>query len=97
MRRGGVQAEQAVHRATGEGHNEQEEHHVRDVVFAEDASTVHTGSAPRVMAALRNLAIGRLRLLGTDNIAKATRAIRDAPEHALWIRDITDSPLLPGT
>lgn len=32
-----------------------------DVVFAEDASTVHTGSAPRAMAALRNLAIGRLR------------------------------------
>jgi hypothetical protein len=72
-------------------------HHVRDVVFAEDASTVHTGSAPRVMAALRNLAIGRLRLPGTDNIAKTTRATRDAPEHALWIWGITDSPLLPGT
>jgi hypothetical protein len=55
------------------------------VVFAEDASTVHTGSAPRAMAALRNMAIGRLRLLGADNIAKTTRAIRDAPEHALWI------------
>ena len=51
-------------------------------MFAEDASTVHTGSAPRAMAALRNLAIGRLRLLGADNIAKTTRAIRDAPEHA---------------
>lgn len=76
---------------------ENSSHHVRDVVFAEDASTVHTGSAPRAMAALRNLAIGRLRLLGADNIAKTTRAIRDAPEHALWIWGITDSPLLPGT
>ncbi|MET7694373.1 ISAs1 family transposase [Streptomyces sp. NPDC005483] len=76
---------------------ENSSHHVRDVVFAEDASTVHTGSAPRVMAALRNLAIGRLRLLGADNIAKTTRAIRDAPEHAVWIWGITDSPLLPGT
>ena len=47
---------------------ENSSHHVRDVVFAEDASTVHTGSAPRAMAALRNLAIGRLRLLGADNI-----------------------------
>ena len=37
------------------------------------------------------------RLLGADNIAKTTRAIRDAPEHALWIWGITDSPLLPGT
>ncbi|GGS26637.1 hypothetical protein GCM10010269_76570 [Streptomyces humidus] len=75
---------------------ENSSHHVRDVVFAEDASTVHTGSAPRAMAALRNLAIGRLRLLGADNIAKTTRAIRDAPEHALWTWGITDSPLLPG-
>ncbi|MER5347616.1 ISAs1 family transposase [Streptomyces mirabilis] len=76
---------------------ENSSHHVRDVVFAEDASTVHTGSAPRAMAALRNLAIGRLRLLGADNIAKTTRAIRDAPEHAVWIWGITDSPPLPGT
>mgnify|MGYP001048007096 CR=1 FL=1 len=76
---------------------ENSSHHVRDVVFAEDASTVHTGNAPRAMAALRNLAIGRLRLLGAGNIAKTTRAIRDAPEHAVWIWGITDSPLLPGT
>jgi hypothetical protein len=49
------------------------------------------------MASLRNLAIGRLRLLGADNIARTTRAIRNAPEHALWIWGITDSTLLPGT
>jgi hypothetical protein len=49
------------------------------------------------MAALRNLAIGRLRLLGADDVAKTTRAIRDAPEHALWIWGIAESPLLPGT
>lgn len=66
-------------------------------MFAEDASTVHTGSAPRVMAAFRNPAIGRLRPLGADTVAKTTRAIRDPPEHALWIWGITDSPLLPGT
>nr|WSZ18910.1 transposase [Streptomyces canus] len=76
---------------------ENSSNHVRDVVFAEDASTVHTGNAPRTMAALRNLAIGRLRLLGADNIAKTTRAIRDAPEHAFWIWGITDSPPTPGT
>ncbi|WP_181804110.1 hypothetical protein [Streptomyces shenzhenensis] len=39
----------------------------------------------RAMVALRKLAIGRLRLLGADNIAKTTRAIRDAPEHAVWL------------
>ncbi|MGW8885236.1 hypothetical protein [Streptomyces sp. NPDC055749] len=41
-------------------------------MFAEDASTVRTGSAPRALAASRNVTIGRLRLLGADNIAKTT-------------------------
>ena len=31
-------------------------HWVRDVTFGDDASTVRTGSLPRVMASLRNLA-----------------------------------------
>lgn len=64
-------------------------HHVRDVTFAEDASTVHTGSAPRAMATFRNLAIGLLKILGADNIAKTTRAIRDQPERALPLLGIT--------
>ncbi|MEU7318917.1 ISAs1 family transposase, partial [Streptomyces sp. NPDC007083] len=42
-------------------------HHIRDRTFAEDASTVHAATAPRAMAALRNLAIGALKLLGADN------------------------------
>jgi hypothetical protein len=33
-------------------------HHLRDVTSAEDACQVRTGTAPRVMASLRNLAIG---------------------------------------
>ncbi|MBF8194650.1 ISAs1 family transposase, partial [Nonomuraea sp. K274] len=46
---------------------------------AEDHSQVRTGNAPRAMATLRNLAIGALRLTGTDNIAQAIRHIsRDA-------------------
>ncbi|MFG2313388.1 ISAs1 family transposase, partial [Streptomyces sp. NPDC048566] len=39
---------------------ENSSHHIRDVTFAEDASTVHTGTAPRAMATFRNLAIGVL-------------------------------------
>jgi hypothetical protein len=35
-------------------------HHVCDVTFAEDASQVRTGTTPRAMASLRNLAIGIL-------------------------------------
>jgi hypothetical protein len=34
------------------------------VTFSEDASHACTGSLPRVMASLRNLAIGALRLAG---------------------------------
>jgi predicted transposase YbfD/YdcC len=48
-------------------------HYIRDVAFGEDASRVRTGTAPRVMAALRNLAIGALRLAGATNITAATR------------------------
>lgn len=70
---------------------------MRDRTFAEDASTVHTDTAPRAKASLRNLAIGRLRLLGATNIAKTTRVIRDLPEHAAWIMGITDSPHPSGT
>ena len=76
---------------------ENSSHHVRDRTFAKDASTVHTGTAPRAMASLRNLAIGRLRLLGVTNIAKTTRAIRDLLEHAAWIMGITDNPHPSGT
>ncbi|WP_455432514.1 transposase [Streptomyces rubradiris] len=43
-------------------------HHVRDTSYAEDASRVRTGTAPRAMATLRNLAIGALRHTGHNNI-----------------------------
>ncbi|MEU4359258.1 ISAs1 family transposase [Streptomyces virginiae] len=76
---------------------ENSSHHIRDVTFAEGASTVHTGTAPRAMAAFRNLAIGVLKTLGADNIAKTTRAIRDQPERALPILGITNDPDTYGT
>jgi predicted transposase YbfD/YdcC len=54
-------------------------HHLRDVTFAEDALKVRTGTAPRAMASLRNLAIGILRARGHRNIAAALRRnARDA-------------------
>ncbi|MDA1359721.1 ISAs1 family transposase [Glycomyces luteolus] len=52
---------------------ENRHHLVRDTTFAEDASRLRTGNAPRAMAGFRNLAIGALRLAGVDNLAKATR------------------------
>lgn len=57
-------------------------HHLRDVTFAEDASHVRTGTAPRVMATLRNLAIGLMRQAGWANLAAATDHYRSRPAHA---------------
>jgi predicted transposase YbfD/YdcC len=48
-------------------------HHVRDTTFAEDNSQVRTGTAPQVMACLRNLAIGVLCRAGPVNLAAALR------------------------
>ncbi|EST23165.1 transposase [Streptomycetaceae bacterium MP113-05] len=72
-------------------------HHIRDVTYTEDASTLHTGTAPRAMATLRNLAIGLLKTLGAANIAKTTRAIRDQPERALPLLGILNNPDPHGT
>jgi predicted transposase YbfD/YdcC len=52
---------------------ENRSHYVRDVTMKEDASQVRTGSAPEVMAALRNVVIGLLRQAGAANIAAALR------------------------
>lgn len=49
-------------------------HYVRDVTFGEDRSRIRTGSGPRVMASMRNLAIAIHRLHGSTNIRHATRA-----------------------
>lgn len=48
-------------------------HYVRDVTYGEDASRIRTGSGPRVMASLRNIAIAIHRLHGEANIASANR------------------------
>jgi predicted transposase YbfD/YdcC len=49
-------------------------HYVRDVTLGEDASQVRSGSAPRVLAALRNATIALLRNAGATNVAAAVRA-----------------------
>jgi hypothetical protein len=49
------------------------------------------------MATFRNLAIGTLKILGADNIAKTTRAIRHEPKRALAILGITGTPDTYGT
>ncbi|WP_325050647.1 ISAs1 family transposase [Micromonospora musae] len=48
-------------------------HWLRDTCYREDASRARTRSGPRILASLRNLAIGALRLAGRRDIAEATR------------------------
>ncbi len=48
-------------------------HYVRDVTLGEDASTIRSGAAPRVMAALRNTVLGLLHCRRWRNLAAAVR------------------------
>lgn len=57
-------------------------HWLRDTLYQEDKSKVRTRSGPRIMAALRNLAIGALRLAGRTDTTEATR----------WASRYTDRP-----
>jgi hypothetical protein len=54
-------------------------HWVRDVTFDEDRSTTRTGTAPQVMASLRNTAINLHRIAGADNIAEPAASPPSAP------------------
>jgi predicted transposase YbfD/YdcC len=54
-------------------------HWVRDVTFREDSSQVRTGPRPRIMATLRNLAIGLIRQAGHTKIAATIRKVRHDP------------------
>lgn len=60
-------------------------HWVRDVTFDEDRSQVRTGTTPRVLATLRNLAISAIRYAAnrTVNIAAATRQLARQPDLTL--------------
>jgi hypothetical protein len=81
-------------------------HHVRDVTFAEDASQVRSGTAPQVMAALPNLAIGVLCRAGPVNLAATLRYHSRDPHRPLATLGISlgcnqalpgsPSPAVPG-
>ena len=60
-------------------------HWIRDVVFGEDQSQVRTESAPQLLAALRNLVIGMLRLGRVKNIAAALRHYGWKPHETLTL------------
>lgn len=64
-------------------------HHIRDTTYAEDASRIRTGHAPRAMATLRNTAISLLRLAGITTIAAALRHNSRNPYRPLQLLGLT--------
>lgn len=58
-------------------------HDVRDVTLGEDACRVRSGSAPQVLAALRNAAVHLLTGLGAKSRAAATRRLASHPDEAV--------------
>ena len=76
---------QLLHLVRGHWGIENRLHWVRDVTFDEDRCQVRTRSAPQVMAALRNLVIGLLRLCGVRNIAASLRTLAGSPTRALTL------------
>lgn len=62
---------------------ENRSHWVRDVTFDEDRSRVRTKQGPRMMAILRNLAIGLIRLLGFAYLPRGLRHFGQRPRLVL--------------
>ena len=64
-------------------------HWLRDTLYQEDKSQVRTRSGPRIMAALRNLAICALRLSGRTDVTEATRWARRSMDRPFIILGLT--------
>jgi predicted transposase YbfD/YdcC len=62
---------------------ENKSHYVRDTTWCEDAHQAYTGSGPQVMATLRNLAAGILRINGFTRIKETTEWIARDRNRAL--------------
>lgn len=67
-------------------------HWIRDVTFDEDRSQIRSGSAPQVVAGLRNLTIALLRRAHRTNIAGALRTYAARPAHAVALVLATNRP-----
>jgi len=67
---------------------ENELHYVRDVTLGEDACRVRKGSAPQVLAAVRNVVIHLLAGVDAPSHAAAIRRLNAHPEEALDLLDL---------
>jgi hypothetical protein len=63
-------------------------HYVRDVTLGEDSCRVRKGSAPQVLAAVRNAVIHLLAGVDAPSRAAAIRRLNDCPDEALDLLDL---------
>jgi hypothetical protein len=63
-------------------------HYVRDVTLGEDSCRVRKGTAPQVLAAVRNAVIHLLAGLEAASYAAAIRRLNNHPEEALALLDL---------
>ena len=63
-------------------------HYVRDVTLGEDGCRVRKGSAPQVLAAVRNAVIHLLAGVDASSRAAAIRRLNNHPEEALALLDL---------
>ena len=74
-KRGRMTAAELSRHARNHWSIENQSHYIRDTVYREDDNTGYSGNGPNGLAALRNLAIGLLRLKGIRNIRETTELI----------------------
>ena len=63
-------------------------HYVRDVTLGEDGCRARKGSAPQVLAAVRNAVIHLLADVGASSRAEAVRRLNNNPELAFKLLDL---------
>lgn len=66
-------------------------HYVKDVTLGEDASTIHCGAGPDIMAMLRNAAVSALRRAGRHRIAASLRHNSRCPDAILALLGLSPS------
>ena len=82
-RDGKVEPATLLHYARGHWEIANRLRYARDVTLGEEASPLRKGSAPQVMAILRNIVVSALRRGGENNIAAALRRIGWTPGEPL--------------
>jgi hypothetical protein len=88
LKEGEADARKLLGLARGHWGIENKLHYVRDVTLGEDGCRVRKGSAPQVLAAVRNAVLHLLAGVEAPSYAAAIRRLNNHPEEALALLDL---------